>query len=542
MSRRTPDLIRPDRNANWRCIAVAYLLLIFCPLAILSLIYGGVTWDEALDFEGANGAFWHAINTIKGLNPDLSTITYDLEYYGNATRWPAYLIWRLLAVHPWEFAANYSREFLFLTSGYVGISHVSVVLYGLLGVLLTGLLSNLISRDRFVVITASFSLAVLPAWLGHSFMNAKDIPFSVAYLLYTFGTTFYFTSHRQSRCVRNLYDSHIPRILGIGLMVGSRIGGIVFVLLTEFVIACLTRGSLLKKQVLSLFSGLALAWLVTPQSWLHPFQYSFKALSHASALTVSADRLEIAKYLFLHLSYSLPLFLLIGCSLFIYYVFYRHRFASRPILFLPIFLQTTLPFALLLMSGKTTYDGLRHLTFVFPGVCLFSAIGLRGIWHRSSSQSVLKSLVLIFTAISLALVIVDDFLMAPYQYVYKSDWSRALSHVSSSEFTSDYWGFSIRELFVGCKKSSDCSSVLKSFPLSVSDSDWNHGLVTAFSDLLSIKTVGEPPKDGSEPFLVISTFSKPSECKRLHAVSRRTVFSWPKASDLSSLNICNVDG
>ena len=83
----------------WFAIVLAIVFFLF---AIPAFMLGGVTWDEIFDFEGVNGAFWHGINTVKGLKPDLSTITFDLEYFGNATRWPTYFTWRFLGTTPWE--------------------------------------------------------------------------------------------------------------------------------------------------------------------------------------------------------------------------------------------------------------------------------------------------------------------------------------------------------------------------------------------------------------------------------------------------------
>ena len=108
--------------------------LIWILLALHSLSTGGVTWDEMFDFEGVNGAFWHGINWLKGAHPDLHTITFDLEWFGNATRWPTYLLWRLLMTLPWEQITSLSRNQIVLGSGYVGLNHLNAMVFALAGI------------------------------------------------------------------------------------------------------------------------------------------------------------------------------------------------------------------------------------------------------------------------------------------------------------------------------------------------------------------------------------------------------------------------
>ena len=165
---------------------ILLLLAIFLALFLPSLIFGGVTWDELFDFEGVNGSFWHGINLLKGANPDLSTITFDLEYFGNATRWPTYLFWRLTNTIPWESFQGMSRDAAILASNYVGLNHLNAAFFGFAGILLTGLLGFLLAGKRLMAFSASL-LLLLPTWLGHSWMNSKDIPFAASYLIYTIG-------------------------------------------------------------------------------------------------------------------------------------------------------------------------------------------------------------------------------------------------------------------------------------------------------------------------------------------------------------------
>ena len=145
-------------------VATAFMLL-----AVPAFMLGGVTWDELFDFEGVNGAFWHGINTIKGLNPDISTITFDLEYFGNATRWPTYFFWRLLVTTPWESFSGLSRTVTILSGSYVGLNHLNAAIFGLLGIALVSLIGGQLGGRRLALLSAS---SPFPPALAH---RAADI-------------------------------------------------------------------------------------------------------------------------------------------------------------------------------------------------------------------------------------------------------------------------------------------------------------------------------------------------------------------------------
>ena len=190
------------------------LVTAFMLLAVPAFMLGGVTWDELFDFEGVNGAFWHGINTIKGLNPDLSTITFDLEYFGNATRWPTYFFWRLLATTPWESFSGLSRTATILSGSYVGLNHLNAAIFGFLGIALVSLIGGQLGGRRLALLSAIF-MALLPTWLGHSWMNSKDIPFATSYLTYTYGSVLLLARHSRRSCSSLLGSTFLLRALGV---------------------------------------------------------------------------------------------------------------------------------------------------------------------------------------------------------------------------------------------------------------------------------------------------------------------------------------
>ena len=264
-------------------------LLIWCACAFSSLSLGSATWDELLDFEGALGSLWHGFNTLKGLSPDLGTITFNLEWFGNATRWPTFIPW--LAVQPFDFnqIKVLDRAQLAILTNYFALNHVNSILFGAAGLWLQYTILKKYTSTR-VAWMGLLLLLLYPAWSGNAWMNSKDIPFAFAYLLYSYSSASIF-NRRPSLLLGHLRGNNsmwLVRVLAVTLMVGSRLPSIVFVLLTESVLLARelsrSRGSKLRMskilrfqtliQLLSLLTGLSLAFVATPQSWGNPIKYA----------------------------------------------------------------------------------------------------------------------------------------------------------------------------------------------------------------------------------------------------------------------------
>lgn len=462
---------------------VLLFLAIFLALFLPSLILGGVTWDELFDFEGVNGSFWHGINFLKGANPDLSTITFDLEYFGNATRWPTYFFWRLTNTIPWESFQGMTRDAVILASNYVGLNHLNAAFFGFLGILLTGFLGFLLAGNRLMALSATL-LLLLPTWLGHSWMNSKDIPIAASYLLYTVGSTYLFLpSIKQSPDKSKTLPSHqILRALGICLLLGSRIGSVSFIIITELIYLLLLRGKHLRGCFFSLVVGMVAAFVLTPQGWGDPIRYPLDAVEFISNRQGANSSWDTLVYISWHLFDSLPLIILFGLfllalSLFSGYVARRSYFLP----WLPIVLQATIAPALLVLGSKSLYNELRHIEFIYPAVCIFSGLGYTKLFSFISRNSRAKIILVPLSGLLLGLVL-EILLLSPYQYIYRSDISRVL--FAGTPIHRDYWGFSVRETFVRAIK----NPAINSADLSASTlrkGDWNQALFDGYIGLLS---------------------------------------------------------
>ena len=515
----------------------AFLLVLFAYviLAVNSLSVGGVTWDELLDFEGVNGAFWHAINTLKGAAPDYKTITFDLEYYGNFFRWPIYIFWRLIQVIPWENLSGLPRSSYVLASGYVGLNHLSSTLFGLgSAFLLYRLALALMPSARYLAPALVLSL---PVWIGHSWFNSKDVPLAFAYTIYSYGSTLsiqpFRAAFRDSSSCNKLFPNPgfnhcdwLLRTFGIAALVGSRLGMLPFLVISELILFLITPTSRhFKSSASSFVLGVFCAYLATPQAWASPLTYLRDTLDHYSARTSGGSSFETSLYISHHLFETLPIVLVIGILAFLL-SFARATNYSRYLGFVPIALQGVLVPLALIFTGKSLYNELRQVLFVYPSLVFFASTGIASFaaYSRPIGSAIpvfLNRRILLFLFSACWIVLwFDNIMLSPYQYLYRSELSRILDPGTS--LNRDYWGFSIREMLGKCNRSESCSDALRRFPIVRNGWSWNPDLVDAVAFFVAPSI---PPSANLDvPDFEMKIFSGNADsksCETLAKVQRR---------------------
>lgn len=474
-------------NSIFRLAMVLVLAIWFlCSLSSLSL--GSATWDEFLDFEGALGSLWHGINTLKGLSPDLETITFNLEWFGNASRWPTFIPW--LALQPFDFnqITVLDRVQLAILTNYFVANHINSILFGAAGLWLQYKILKRYSSKR-VAFMGFILLLLYPAWSGNAWMNSKDIPFAFSYLLYSYSLASIYNGKASAfqDSIQGLHPAWIIRVLAIMLMVGSRFPSIVFVILTESILFAkeilgvhgrILRISINLKsrylwQFCSVLLGISLAFLVTPQSWENPVKYAIDCIGYFSAETYYVGRkngfFEALFEINAMVVASTPAVVLFGIIFFVFYVLFGGtglvRFGNRKsigngpiglpvldriVLPLPFWLQLLLPLALIAIKGDASFK-LRHILFCLPILCSASAIGIERACF--SGFKILRAISRPLIGLSLSVLVIEFLLLNPYQYLYVGELSRLNSSFNSAPYQlRDDWGFSARESLSSLRK------------------------------------------------------------------------------------------
>ena len=501
---------RVKNLASWK-VAFYTISLMWILLAFSSLHSGSATWDEYLDFEGALGSLWHGVNVIKGHDPNIDTITFNLEWFGNATRWITFLPW--LSIQPFDFnqIQVLPRPQLALITGYYISNHINSILFGAGTAWLLFLFLSQYASKKIAVI-GSVMLLLFPLWAGHSWMNSKDVPFAFSYTLYSYYLA-QCTSQGACASPRKLqFLRYAIYSIAVMLMVGSRLPSIAFIMCTEVIMTCVhnyrkpfeprSLSSLIvqsdRRRLASLVVGILLGLALTPQSWGMPFKYIINCIKYFSEASYYAGEKrgliqglgEIIATIydstpFLHLFGLAVLSLaLIGACLTRKSFDKKQFFCDLNPLPLPFALQILVPLLLIILKRDAQFS-MRHILFVIPVLCAYSSIGVGKICLDSSRR--LKTLTRCIALLSLLTLSIEFLGLHPYQYVYKSELSRiAQASLRAPLYLNDYWGYSAKEsLQAVVKKNSNRGKSADSIIAIKPPTSFNPVLFDAYTSMLN---------------------------------------------------------
>jgi hypothetical protein len=312
-------------------------------------------------------------------------------------------------------------------------------------------------------------LAITPAYYGHMFINAKDIPFAVAmiFLLYTLVRAF-------SEYPKPQPSTLVLFAIALGLTVGTRlIGGIAVIFFAAGAAVVLVEEARkfgFRKAGVRMagFSGwlmlaLPLAYLVMAFVWpwsvqnpLNPIRalsyYSnfweapWKELFDGVAIPIpDMPRYYVAKLCLLKLPELLVLFTITGLIGGAFAIFnHKLDYRARAALALMV-AAATVPIVFTIITKPVMYNGIRHFLFVLPPLAvlggLAGAYAYRWISTRSDTGMVLSAsafvLLVAISASQLARI-------HPYQYALFNHFAGGLEG-ARNHYMLDYWGLGLKE-------------------------------------------------------------------------------------------------
>lgn len=464
----------------YRLVLGGYLLLAFS-----SLLAGQTSWDEETDYLGIRDQIAHAVGLLSGAHPDYRAIHSNLEYYGSAGLLPAWLLWFLQRS---LFTGRFSLERTLSNpamehqlTGFFTLSH-AVVLgeMVLLSLVVVAIARRLPLRRPWL---AGALVLATPSLLGHSFTNAKDVPFALFYSLYTLGLIQRASQPTDSRPRFPPARPALIALLGATLMVNQKLVAMTPVLLSEMVLALLRwrrrfgdrgapqarhAGGLvpLLAPVLALpVLALAGALLLQPSSWGQP---PWRFLSEASAtfavhswggcmwfdgrcVGVQDPAWSAAGYMLQWLSVKLPLLLLL-LPLVQLVAWARQvargawRWGPRQEVTLLVGLQLLLIPTLAVLRNSNLYDADRHLLFLVPPLAVLAGMGFERLLVLPSAKPPWRgprAWALGLVALLAAGQLLDDLLLHPYQLAYFNEIARhRLNHTNTAV---EYWSVSAKE-------------------------------------------------------------------------------------------------
>ncbi len=124
------------------------------------------------------------------------------------------------------------------------------------------------------------------------------------------------------------------------------------------------------------------------------------------------------------------------------------------------------PFILLYFTSFSIYDGLRHVLWMIPYICIIP--GLTIYYLIKNIDSIKAKLTLSLLSLFIIYFLFNFFLITPYQYTYLNTLNGKIEN-RYKKFENDYWGSSIKELVnkVNLNKKSTISFATCGVPLNL---------------------------------------------------------------------------
>ena len=325
-------------------------------------------------------------------------------------------------------------------------------------------LGKLFGNQR-VALFAVLALLLMPRFVGHAFINPKDIPFACAVCWSMFSMMRLYHKNRFGKwdlgfCALAIGLALSMRPGGMFLFLYMVLMGIFWMLQTGTNGSCQTvwkKGFVLGLHITIIF---VLAWIVMISFW--PYAHQSPILNPIRSLLASSSFDVAYPVLFrgtVHMSDQLPSyymawFLVICTPLNILCLIvvgfsggmaeqFRSWRSSRSLLIFGVQVWTLFPILYFVFFTPNVYDGIRHVLFILPGLALLAGLGADYLfqWMR---KYISQTIAAIATITLLIMGVAAIFTMHPYQMSYFNMLAGASSTLHK-RYETDYWVSSYKE-------------------------------------------------------------------------------------------------
>ncbi|MCW8915782.1 MAG: glycosyltransferase family 39 protein [Magnetovibrio sp.] len=305
-------------------------------------------------------------------------------------------------------------------------------------------------------------LVTTPSYVGHMFINAKDIPFAAAYIWALYLAVLSFEQFPEVKLTTAVWLG-----VALGCAMGVRIGGVLVVaylgvLLAQHYLWRHARSpisgripevaSIARTLFLVAIPAFILTFALWPRSWEAPLHLMLFSLLQTSNFDFVIDVLLAGNtypsnqipwfYWPLSFGVKLPEILLLGLVISVPWAVIAWtkaiRAGDRKLGFglMVLMLGAFFPPLYSVLSGAVHYDGIRHFLFVVPPMGVLVALGLT--WIKPSKFVIVA--ISVGVAISGARIITSF----PYTYVVYNMYAGGTDGVQG-RYELDYWAVSYKD-------------------------------------------------------------------------------------------------
>ncbi len=419
---------------------VFYILIFFSIFCTISI---GFSWDESFLINQGKVT----INYLLSLGFKEPEDIFRREFYS-----------------PIYYSLRYFFVQLFPIKYHLEVGHLVNLFFSITAIVgIKKICEEFFNKDIGIIVF--LILFFFPAFFGHMGFNSKDTIIAFCHV-WIFNLAI---KYLKSKNTKYIYYISILSAVGTGINLfffGSLIPIIIFFFLEIFIFNKFNNpeikikkffGDFLKGFLLFYFI-LVLFWIDThPNIFVLPFKYFYEwAFSELWRgyfyILLNGDYYlysDIPKsYLFTNIIYKSPEYFLITYVIFFVIIINNKSFFTKTIKFFNykiiwIFLIIIYPFILLYATPYSIYDGLRHVLWMLPYLCIIPALSIY--FLMKNFKNIKVKFMSILLATSFVYFLFNFLIITPYQYTYLNILNGSKEN-NIKRFENDYWGGSIKEL------------------------------------------------------------------------------------------------
>ena len=369
-----------------------------------------------------------------------------VDSYGYTFQYITYLITRVVSfVTGTDFGI--SSEVRIMTQNIV------IAATGLLGCIIVGRIIRVVTNSPRAELAALVMMAFTPLWVGHSWMNQKDIPFATGFIACTLLAVNALERRRRHFKLSGREETWLTAC-AVMLTFGTR-PGIAVLTLPLFGLTLLHSGRLsmpTRPLMRGLVVGIVGTLATNPASVPNPIGWITSAISTGREFPgwigqvlyfgkfTPGDQVG-ADYLFTDYVFQLPLLLVIGLLGACVAMTRAHPRFGRS--WIPLGYHAVVTPVIVFGIASVNYNAGRQYLFVMPGVVTVAILGLHHLLQQKN-RNVRRGVRVVLAVFSFTLL-VDNVTLYPFQYVYRNEAFRTIPDFKD-RFEFDYWGLAGRQI------------------------------------------------------------------------------------------------